>query len=127
MKNFNLKDYIDDFKTPPFSLLYSFEDPNDQLDTLNNLIPECIEQHALLVTTKFKHPLANWMIQLDIADLQKRTTIAFQYTILQLKKTDQNLQISEINKNQKSKKSLLQKNIFFLKLQRNMESNTQYP
>ena len=38
MKHFNIKDYIDDFKTLPLSLVHSFEDPNEQLDTLNNVI-----------------------------------------------------------------------------------------
>ena len=77
MKHFNIKDYVDDFKTLPLALVYSFEDLNEQLDTLNNLILKCIERHAPLVKTKFRHPPAPWMKQLDIADLQKNgTTIA---------------------------------------------------
>ena len=77
MKHFNIKDYVDDFKTLPLALVYSFEDPNEQLDTLNNLILECIERHAPLVKTKFTNPPAPWMKQLDIADLRKTgTTIA---------------------------------------------------
>ena len=77
MKHFNIKDYVDDFKTLPLALVYSFEDLNEQLDTLNNLILKCIERHAPLVKTKFRHPPAPWMKQLDIADLQKTgTTIA---------------------------------------------------
>ena len=55
MKHFNIKDYVDDFKTLPLALVYSFEDPNEQLDTLNNLILECIERHAPLVKTKFTY------------------------------------------------------------------------
>ena len=43
MKHFNIKDYVDDFKTLPLALVYSFEDPNEQLDTLNNLILKCIK------------------------------------------------------------------------------------
>ena len=36
MKHFNIKDYVDDFKTLPLALplIYSFEDPNERLDTL---------------------------------------------------------------------------------------------
>ena len=35
-----------------------------------------MERHAPLVKTKFTHPPAPWMKQLDIAELQKnRTTI----------------------------------------------------
>ena len=51
MKHFNIKDYVDDFKTLP--LVYSFEDPNEQLDTLNDLILECTQRHAPLVKTKY--------------------------------------------------------------------------
>ena len=77
MKHFNNKDYVDDFKTLPLALVYSSEGSNEQLDTLNNLILERIERHALLVKTNFTHPHAPWMKQLDIADLQKNvTTIA---------------------------------------------------
>ena len=43
MKHFNIRDYVDDFKTLPLALVYSSEDPSEQLDTLNNLILECIE------------------------------------------------------------------------------------
>ena len=63
---------MDDFKTLPLALVYSFEDPNEQLDTLNNLILEYIDRHAPLVKTKFMHTPAPWMKQLDIADLQKK-------------------------------------------------------
>ena len=62
---------MDDFKTLQLALVYSFKDPNEQLDTLNNLRLECIERHAPLVKTKFTHPLAPWIKQLDTADLQK--------------------------------------------------------
>ena len=72
MKHFIIKDYVDDFKTLPLPLVYSFEDPNEQLDTLNNLILERVERHAPLVKTKFTHPPTPWMKQLDIADLQKK-------------------------------------------------------
>ena len=71
MKHFNIKDYIDDFKTLPLSLVYSFEDPDEQLDTLNNLILTRLERHAPLVKAKFTHSPAPWIKQLDIADLQK--------------------------------------------------------
>ena len=74
MKHFNIKDYVDDFKTLPLALVYSFEDPNEQLDTLNNLILECIERHVPLVETKFTYPPAPRMKLLDIAEIQKNGT-----------------------------------------------------
>ena len=78
MKHFNIKDYIDDFKTLPLSLVYSFEDPDEQLDTLNKLILKRLERHAPLVKDKFTHSPAPWIKQLDVADLQKNeATIDF--------------------------------------------------
>ena len=74
MKHFNIKDCTDDFKTLLLALVYSFEDSNEQLDTLNNLLLECIERHVQLIEIKFTHPPAPWMKQLDIADLQKNGT-----------------------------------------------------
>ena len=29
MKHFNIKDYMDDFKTLPLAVVYSFEEPNE--------------------------------------------------------------------------------------------------
>ena len=63
MKHFSIKGYIDDFETLPLSLVYSFEDPNEELNTLSNSILERIERHAPLVKTKFTHPPAPWMKQ----------------------------------------------------------------
>ena len=72
MKHFNIKDYMDNIKMLPLALVYTFEDPNEQLDTRNNLILECIKRHAPLIKTKLTHPPALWMKQLDMADLQKK-------------------------------------------------------
>ena len=57
MKHFNIKDYIYDFKTLPLSLVYSFEDPNEQLGILNKLILEYMKQHApclISISTKLQ-------------------------------------------------------------------------
>ena len=43
MKNFDLQKYINNFKQLPFSIVYSFDNPDDQLDTLNEIILECTE------------------------------------------------------------------------------------
>ena len=72
MKHFNIIDYTDDFKTLPLASGYSFENLNEQLDTLNSLILECMNQKASLVKTKFTNPPTPWMKELDIADLQKK-------------------------------------------------------
>ena len=73
MKHFNIKDYLDDLKTLPLSLIYSFKDANEQLDTLNNLTLECIGQHAPFYT-----PTCSMDEKLDVADLEKNgITVAF--------------------------------------------------
>ena len=72
MKNFDLQKYIDDFKQLPFSIVYSFGNPDDQLDILNKIILECIERHAPLKTAKFIRPPAPWLKDLDIVTLQNQ-------------------------------------------------------
>ena len=44
----------------------------DQLDTLNTLIPECLERHAPLRKVKFTRPHAPWMKDVAIVDLQQK-------------------------------------------------------
>ena len=61
MKNFNTKEYYTDFSTLPFSTVYSFDYPDDQLAMLDKLILDCIDCHAALKRTKFTIPPAPWM------------------------------------------------------------------
>ena len=61
LKNSELEKYVQDFTALPISLVYSFDDPNDQLDTLNKLILNTINEHASLTKTKFTRPPAPWM------------------------------------------------------------------
>ena len=72
MKNFSIKEYYADFSTLPFSTVYGFDNPDNQLAMLNKLILDCIDRHASLKRTKFTRPLAAWMKQLDIIELQKQ-------------------------------------------------------
>ena len=64
MKNFSTKEYYTDFSTLPFSTVYSFDNPYDQLAMLNKLILDCIDRHAPLKRIKFTRPPAPWMKQL---------------------------------------------------------------
>ena len=52
LKHFDLETYINDFKTLPFVTVYSFNETDDQLDTLSKLILSVIDKHAPLVKTK---------------------------------------------------------------------------
>ena len=54
-----------DLKALPFSLVYSFDDLNEQRSTPNELILDCIYRHAPLIKTKCTHPPAPWMKHLD--------------------------------------------------------------
>ena len=72
MKNVNTKEYYTDLRTLPFSTVYSFDNPEDQLAMLNKLILDCIDRDSLLKRTKFTRPPAPWMKQLDIIELQKQ-------------------------------------------------------
>ena len=50
LKQFDLETYINDFKTLSFAtVVYSFNETDDQLDTLNILILLVIDKHAPLV------------------------------------------------------------------------------
>ena len=72
LKHFNLETYINDFKTLPFATVYSFNEADDQLDTLNKLILSVIDKHAPLVKTKFTKPPAPWMKDTKINNLQRQ-------------------------------------------------------
>ena len=60
-KNFNSNLYKADFKQLPLSLIYSFDDPDDQISILNKLICDCIESHAPLKRVRMTRPIAPWM------------------------------------------------------------------
>ena len=72
MKNFNTEEYYTDLSTLPFSTVYSFNNPEDQLAMQNKLIWDCIDRHTPLKRTKFTRPEALWIKQLHIFELQKQ-------------------------------------------------------
>ena len=71
LKNFKPEKYVQDLKALLISLVYSFGDPNDQLDTLNKLILNAIDEHARLMKTKYTRPPAPWMKDFEINKLQR--------------------------------------------------------
>ena len=52
-------------------MLYSFDDPNDQLDTLSKLILNAINEHAPLTKTTFTRSSASWIKDFEINKLKK--------------------------------------------------------
>lgn len=60
-KQLNIDEYISDIEKIPFSLIDTFDDPEDQLYVMNELILSCINSHAPLKRCKFTRPPAPWM------------------------------------------------------------------
>ena len=48
IRNFNEDLFIEDFSTLPLSVISYSDDPDEQLETLNTLISECLQRHAPL-------------------------------------------------------------------------------
>ena len=57
----NLNNYFSDFKKLPTNLEYAFDEPYDEIDVLNNLINQCISDHAPTKKVKFTRQPAPWM------------------------------------------------------------------
>ena len=72
MKNFKEESFVEDFSTLPMSIISYSDDPDEQLQTLNSLILECIERHAPLKRIRVTRPPAPWMKCPYIKDLGER-------------------------------------------------------
>ena len=60
-KELNMDTYLQDISQTPFSLVYSMDDPNDKLSIFNELVLNCVNNHAPLIRTRFTRPPAPWM------------------------------------------------------------------
>ena len=47
-KQFQLNNFVQDFATLPFCIVYATDSADDKLDILNKLITSCIDRHAPL-------------------------------------------------------------------------------
>ena len=56
-----MNDYFADFKLLPTSLVFGFDDPNDQIAMVNKLITDCTADHAPIKKVRFTRPPASWM------------------------------------------------------------------
>ena len=69
---FDIGKFKEDFKLISFSIVYIFDEPEDQLFILNKLITlHCIEEHAPLRRVKFTRTPAPWMKELDTVPQQR--------------------------------------------------------
>ena len=84
-KNLDMNRYINDFQQLPLSLVYSFDDPEDQINILNKLIADCINEHSPLRRVKLTRPIAPWMNDPKITSLHKSMeTLRKQYQLTKL-------------------------------------------
>ena len=60
-KQLDMNKFIADINFVPFSTVYAIDDPNEKLSIFNDLLLDCINQHAPLKRTKFTRPPAPWM------------------------------------------------------------------
>ena len=58
-KTFDPVAFQNDLSTLPLSLIYSYDDPNEQLDVLEKLFNECLERHAPMKRVKVTCSMAN--------------------------------------------------------------------
>ena len=70
-KTLDMNNYTSDFQQLPLNLVYSFDDPEDQVSIFNELVVDCINTHAPLRKVKLTRPVANWIDNPKIANLQK--------------------------------------------------------
>ena len=56
-----MNQYVNDFSKLPLSLVYGFDELEDQISTLNKLFTDCLESHALTLWVKLTRPIAPWI------------------------------------------------------------------
>ena len=55
-----MNQYVNDFSKLPLSLVYGFEEPEDQISTLNKLFTDSLESHTPTSRAKLTRPVAPW-------------------------------------------------------------------
>ena len=56
-----MNQYVNDFSKLPLRLVYGFEEPEDQISTLNKFFNDCLESHAPTHRVKLTRSIAPWM------------------------------------------------------------------
>ena len=113
-KNLDLNKFVDDFNQLPTSLVYSFDDPDDQISTLNKLITDCITEHAPTKRVKFTRPPAPWMNDPEIISA-KNTLEHLRTTSRDANHTDSNIRETYREARNTYKKSITSKKSAFIK------------
>ena len=68
-----MKDY---FSKLPLSLVYGFEEPEDQISILNKLFSDCLKIHAPTRRVKLTRPIAPWMKDPTIVSDRQKVEIS---------------------------------------------------
>ena len=68
-----MENYVTDFQQLPLNLVYLFDDPEDQVAMLNKLSTGCINIHEPSKRVKITRPIAPWMHDPKILELQKES------------------------------------------------------
>ena len=68
-----MKDY---FSKLPLSLVYGFEEPEDQISILNKLFSDCLKIHAPTRRVKLTRPIAPWMKDPTIVSDRQRLELS---------------------------------------------------
>ena len=71
MKTFDEQEFISDLYTLPLNIVYSSDDPEEQLEYFNSMFKECLERHAPLRRVRVTRPPAPWMDDSQIQSLQQ--------------------------------------------------------
>ena len=72
-KSLVMENYVTDFQQLPLNLVYLFDDPEDQVAMLNKLSTGCINIHEPSKRVKITRPIAPWMHDPKILELQKES------------------------------------------------------
>ena len=71
MKTFYEQEFISDLYTLPLNIVYSSDDPEEQLEYFNSMFKECLERHAPLWRVRVTRPPVPWMEDGQIRSLQQ--------------------------------------------------------
>ena len=72
-KSLVMENYVTDFQQLPLNLVYLFDDPEDQVAMLNKVSTGCINIHEPSKRVKITRPIAPWMHDPKILELQKES------------------------------------------------------
>ena len=122
--------FVSDLKLILFLTVYSFGKINNQLDTLNRLITHSLDKHTLLKKVEFIRPVALWMKDLVIVELQQKQK-DMRYKAHKSQTTYDLENFRQIRNKFKQKikrnqKELLQKGFVIKRHRRHLENNSSY-